>query len=247
MIQVYKIGGNELDDPAFVSGLAQAVFASADAVVLVHGGGKAINQLQDRLGLPVQKVQGQRVTDLAALQVVEMVLCGQSNKLLVRALAGAGVPAVGISGQDGSLLRCEKLRSPAGDLGFVGRVTACQPAILYTLLENNFTPVVSPVSLSAENQPYNINADEAASAIAGALHTGLTFISNVPGVLQAGNVLPSLNRTQVAGLIAQGVITDGMIPKVQAALAALERGATTARLVNLAGLNSGGGTVFVRD
>jgi acetylglutamate kinase len=122
MVQVIKVGGNELDDPAFVQGLVEAVRDLSEPALLVHGGGKEIRTLQERLGLEPQYVDGLRVTDVESLAVVEMVLAGRVNKRLVAALTAAGVDAFGMSGVDRGAVKAEKLEHPAGDLGWVGRV-----------------------------------------------------------------------------------------------------------------------------
>lgn len=248
-MQMIKVGGNELDDPAFLSGLAQAVRqlqeASSEPMLIVHGGGKAIAQLQGQLGLETVKIDGLRVTDAASMQVAEMVLSGQSNKLIVRALLAAGVTAVGLSGIDSGVLRCQKKAHPTADLGFVGEIVAVQPEILLMLAERGFTAVLSPISLGLDGHPYNVNADEAAAAVAQAIGAAmLNFVSNVPGVLHNGTVRPYLSVAEIEALIASGVITDGMIPKVRAACTAVQQGVAQTRIVNLAGLVGGGGTVI---
>lgn len=248
-MQVIKVGGNELDDPAFLNGLASAVrqiqAETGDTAVIVHGGGKAIADLQGRLGIVPQKVDGLRVTDAESLMVAEMVLSGLSNKLIVRALLAAGVTAVGLSGVDGGLLRCRKKQHPTADLGFVGEIVAVNVGLIEQLVRGGFTAVISPISLGTDGQAYNVNADDAAAAIAQALGvTTLNFVSNVPGVLQNGSILPQLTIAQTEVLITDGVITDGMIPKVRAACTAVAQGIPQARVVNLNGLLNGGGTVI---
>lgn len=246
-MQVIKVGGHELDDPAFLAGLAQAVrqiqTQTGEAVILVHGGGKAIADVQERLGIVPQKVDGLRVTDAESLMVAEMVLSGQSNKVIVRALLAAGVTAVGLSGVDGGVLRCQKKQHPTADLGFVGEIVTVQVDLIQHLAERGFTAVISPISLGIDGHPYNVNADEAAAAVAKAVDASvLNFVSNVPGVLQSGVILPHLTIKQTEALITAGVITDGMIPKVRAACTAVIQGIPQARIVNLDGLIGEGGT-----
>lgn len=248
-MQVIKVGGNELDDPAFLTGLAHSVrqiqAATGQTAVIVHGGGKAIADLQARLGIVPQKVDGLRVTDAESLAVAEMVLSGQSNKLIVKALLAAGVEAIGLSGVDGRLLTAQKKLHPTADLGLVGEIVAVRAALIEQLAEAGWTAVISPISLGVDGRTYNVNADEAACAVAKAIGaTVLNFVSNVPGVLQNGLILPTLTIEQTEKLIADGVITDGMIPKVRAACTAVTQGVPLARIVNLAGLVSGSGTVF---
>jgi len=245
-MQVIKIGGNELSDPGFLENLAQAVAAMSEPVVIVHGGGRAIADMQSRLGLQTVKVDGLRVTDAESLAVSQMVLSGHANKTIVVALLSAGVEAVGISGVDGGLLRCVKKQHPSADLGYVGQIVEVRPRILQNLVAQGITPVISPISLGVEGQVYNVNADEAAGALAAALEARLlSFISNVPGVLdQDNNPIPALTLAQSELLIQGGVIRDGMVPKVKAALEVIGRGVPHARIVNLKGLSNGSGTLF---
>ncbi len=236
-----------MDDEGFLAGLGRVVAGLGEAVVVVHGGGKAIGEMQRRLGLRPVMVDGLRVTDAESLAVAQMVLCGQTNKVIVAALLAAGVDAVGLSGVDGGLLRCVKKQHPTADLGYVGQVTAVRPELVRQLVSQGITPVIAPISLGLDGQVYNVNADEAAGALAAALPAGmLTFVSNVPGVLdQEGQVVRSLTAGQTEALIESGVIGGGMVPKVRAALAVVGRGVHRARIVNLAGLGNGGGTLFV--
>ncbi|HFC11849.1 MAG TPA: acetylglutamate kinase [Anaerolineae bacterium] len=246
-MRVLKIGGNELSDASFLAGLAQAVaqMVQHEPVVIVHGGGRAIADLSTKLGIASRKVAGLRVTGSALLDVVEMVLSGKSNKLLVRALLAQGVEALGISGVDAHLLQAERQQHPTTNLGYVGKIVAVNSDVIKRLSGQGFTVVVSPVSADATGQPYNINADDAGTAIAAALQAdNFDFISNVPGVLKDGYLIPTLSIKEAEQLIDAKIITDGMIPKVRAALTAVERGVKQTRIVNLAGLMRGGGTVF---
>lgn len=245
---VLKIGGNELDDPAFVSELARAVAALQPVPVLVHGGGKEIGIVQKALGGEPRFIDGLRVTDEAALQAAEMVLCGAVSTRLTAALIAAGADAQGLSGVDRGLVRAEKQLHPAGDLGRVGRPVAVRAGVLRALLAEAVVPVVAPVSLGPDG-PYNVNADEAAGAIAAALGDAIVvFVTNVPGVitgeLASGQVAPTLTAAEVEALIGDGTISGGMIPKVRSALAALGAGVHAARITNLAGLSANTGTVI---
>ena len=244
-MQVLKIGGNELDDAGFLGSLAQFVAGLGEPVVIVHGGGKAIADLQAKLGLATVKVDGLRVTDAESLAVAQMVLSGQANKLIVAALLAAGVDAVGLSGVDGGTLRCQKKQHPTADLGLVGTISQVRTGVVESLLAQGITAVLSPISLGEDGQTYNVNADEAASAVALALRARLLdFVSNVPGVLHEGQVIPQLTPMQTEQLIMDGVVNGGMVPKVRAALTAVASGVPQARIVNMAGLASAGGTVF---
>ena len=244
-MHVLKIGGNELDKPGFLADLATAVAGFSDPVVIVHGGGRAIADLQAKLGLTTAKVDGLRVTDADSLTVAEMVLSGRSNKQIVSALQTAGVDALGLSGVDLGLFRCVKRQHPTADLGFVGEIVEVRTGVITQLLAAGVTPVISPISLGLDGQTYNVNADDAALALAGALKADvLDLVSNVPGVLQNGQILNTLNPAEAEHLISSGVIVDGMVPKVRAALTAVEKGVKQARIVDLAGLFSAGGTSF---
>lgn len=245
-MHIIKIGGNELDNPEFLAGLARAVAETAVPTLIVHGGGKAIAELQSKLGLSVVKVDGLRVTDADSLEIAQMVLSGQANKRIVMALLAAGVDAVGLSGVDGGLLKCEKKVHQTADLGFVGQITSVRASLLHQLIAQGLTVVLSPISLGVDGHAYNVNADEAASAVALALQADrLDFVSNVPGVMQDSAVIPSLTIAQVEQLITDGTIRDGMIPKVRAALEAVAQGVPQARIVNLAGIHQQLGTIFI--
>lgn len=245
-MQLLKIGGNELSDPGFLEQLATIVAKIEEPVVIVHGGGQAIADMQARLGLKQVKVDGLRVTDAESLAVSQMVLSGQANKVIVAALLAAGVQAVGLSGVDGGLLRCIKKQHPTVDLGFVGQIVEVQPAILFSLIAQGITPVISPISLGLEGQVYNVNADEAAGALAMALKAGvLNFISNVPAVLDKNQQpISTLTPGQTERLIQNGVIHGGMVPKVKAAMAVIDQGVPIARIVDLSGFETGSGTMF---
>jgi len=241
---VVKIGGNDLEKPGFIDELARAVarLNQHTPCILVHGGGRAINQLQQRLGLEPVYINGQRVTDEAALEVAEMMLSGRVNKQLTLALIRAGADALGMSGVDRGLLQVE----PWGaEMGRVGRIVRVRTDVLFDLCAQGIVPVISPISLGAEGS-YNVNADHAAGAIAAALRAAhATFLTNVPGVRVGDEIAPQLSLAQAHDLIAQGVITGGMIPKVNAALDAVRGGVSKAIITDLAGLAAGTGTVFV--
>jgi acetylglutamate kinase len=240
---VLKIGGNEIDQPEFLGGLASAVRDMNGPGVIVHGGGKEIAQALARHGLDFEMVDGIRATSSAAMAVVEQVLSGAVNKRLVRQLNMVGVPALGLSGVDLSLLETQPLRSGGRDLGRVGEVVHVHAEVLQVLLDQGWFPVVSPVSVDqTDRQPTNVNADLAALAVAAALQAGeLIFVSNVPGVLIDGDVVPQLTPTDVETHINSGTIAGGMVPKVRSAVEALER-VRAVRITNLAGLQTNGGT-----
>ncbi|MCK6577172.1 MAG: acetylglutamate kinase [Anaerolineae bacterium] len=244
MTLVIKISGHELDSQEYLNEFAGVVAKLADPVVIVHGGGKEISQLQERMGITPRYVDGVRVTDADSLALVEMVLCGTVNKRLVRTLVNAGVDAVGLSGVDFALVRAEKMGHAAVDMGFTGEVSAVRPEPLQAFLGDGLTPVIAPICIGVENN-FNVNADHVAGALAVALEAErLVFLSNVPGVLVNGQVVPSLTDEQSEVLIADETIFGGMIPKVRTATATLRRGVRAAVITHLDGLRNGGGTVI---
>jgi acetylglutamate kinase len=244
---VIKIGGNDVDDPQFLTGLVEAVKNLRGLQpIIVHGGGKEIARLQKALGLAPSFIEGLRVTDTPSLDVAEMVLSGLVNKRLVGRLETAGVPAIGISGVDLGLIRVEKMTHPAGDLGWVGRIVEVRPQALELLLTQGLVAVISPISLGADGHTYNVNADHAATAVAQALNASqLIFVSNVPGVLIGEQIVPRLTAGEAEEWIRCGKISGGMVPKVRSALEGVAAGIREVRITNLAGLQSGAGTALL--
>ncbi|MDX1995715.1 MAG: acetylglutamate kinase [bacterium] len=240
---VIKVGGHEIGDPAFLSGLAATVRDLSSPVIIVHGGGDEISQLQTLMQIEPRYQDGLRITDAKSLSVVEMVLCGLVNKRVVRTLIEAGVDALGLSGVDRGLVRG---RAVPG-MEFTGEVVAVRGDILRDLLTQRVTPVVAPVCLG-EGSSLNVNADHVAGAIGGAVGAArVVFITNVEGVLVEGKRVDTLTVEQSESLIADGTIFGGMIPKVRTALDVLARGVSQTVITNLAGLQSGTGTVFVAN
>ena len=247
-MRVIKIGGNEIDKPGFKAELARVLVGHVEPVVLVHGGGKAVDESLAQLGLNPLKIQGMRCTNSDTLRVTLMVLCGWVNKQIVASLITRGVDAIGMSGVDGGLIRVWKLELAEVDLGMVGEVVSVRSGFLEALLEKGTMPVVAPISLGVDGLIYNVNADHVASAIALAMRAdALDFISNVPGVLQDGIVTPHLDTDEAEHLIAAGEINGGMIPKVNAALHALRQGVPQVRITDLAGLEQPGGTTLTAN
>jgi acetylglutamate kinase len=245
---VVKVGGNELDDPAFLNGLVLAVKAIQEEghqPIIVHGGGKTIAQYQEKLGLRAEFIEGLRVTDEASMDVAEMVLSGLTNKRIVRALVNAGIRAAGMSGVDDGTIYVEQMWHPLGDLGRVGDVQDVDTHLIDTLSAAGIVPVISPISFGAHDAlSYNVNADHAATAIAAKLGAiRLIFVSNVPGILIAGRVVRAVTADQAEQWIEDGLITGGMIPKVRSAIHAVQNGGVAqAVITNIAGVQEGGGT-----
>lgn len=223
---VIKLGGLAVEDPATAEGLLRAVIALHEAerqgVVVVHGGGKAVDRRLERLGLPTVRAAGLRVTPPDQIDEVVATLAGVVNKRLVSALNRLGARAVGMSLGDGAMASARHLTIPGADLGHVGEVTGGDPALLRTLLGDCYLPVLCSIAFSAEGAMLNVNADDAAAAIASLLQARmLVLLTDVPGVLAAdGRRIALLESAEIAHLIETGVIHGGMIPKVRAALAA---------------------------
>ena len=212
--------------------------------VVVHGGGPQINQLLKDLGIHSEFIDGHRVTESDAMEVVEMVLAGKVNKEIVALVNQAGGRAVGLSGKDGGLATAEQhyiqRKNQAGSdervaLGQVGTVTAddIQPAVITTLERDGYIPVIAPVAVDGAGRTMNINADTMAGAVAGALQAEkLMLLTDTPGVLRDGETITGLKSDDVRDLIDQGVISGGMIPKVKCCLRAIDRGVRRTHIID---------------
>lgn len=211
---VVKLGGETLaEQHATLQGVADV--SRRVPVVVVHGGGKRLTTWLDRLGIPSRFIDGRRVTDDEALSVAIGVLRGLVNAELVASLQRLGCPAVGISGVDGGLIRAERMP----ELGRVGRVTGTNPGVVDELLRAGFVPVVAPIALDEREELCNVNADEVAAGLAAALKGRLVLLSDTDGVRdRGGEKIALLDALAVDELIAAGVISGGMIPKVRGAL-----------------------------
>jgi acetylglutamate kinase len=230
VIEVVKLGGSLLDDPARKDAVLRdiaAAWAGGRQLVVVHGGGKHVDAMLARLGIPKRTHAGLRITDSETLDVVVAVLAGLVNKSLVADLSAIGVNAAGISGADASTIVAAVHHPLNGvDLGNVGQVTSSDPALLRLMLSQRILPVVSSVALGPGGTLLNVNADSAASAIAVSLEAGsLRFLTDVPGVLdKAGFLVPSLVAPEVEGILSGSSVSGGMRPKLEAALRALRSG-----------------------
>ena len=232
---VIKVGGNELDNPAFVSGLARVAASMSAPPVIVHGGGRGSTRLAERLNLETRFIDGFRVTDDATLEVATMGLVGLASTTLVTGLVNGGVPALGLCGADAGLVRVRP--DARRELGWVGEPTAVDGARLRALLQAGFVPCLAPISLGEDGRIYNVNADTVAAAVAAALDApALVMVTAAPGVLDDGNVLPRLTPSRIEELITHGIIRDGMIPKTRAACDALASGVRSVLIVDLTGL-----------
>jgi len=206
--------------------------------VVIHGGGKDITALTQKMGIRSHFVDGLRVTDLPTMEVVEMVLGGKINKELVSTIQQLGGQAVGLSGKDGAMLQATRVKSKTGkDIGYVGKVSKVNTSILDILDKEKFIPVIAPLGLGTDGKTYNVNADEAAGAIAGALKAEkLVFLTDVPGICRKKNdpksLLSSVKVKDIAKLIKSGVISGGMIPKVEACLHAVKSGVHKTHIID---------------
>lgn len=244
---VIKYGGNAMVDEALKSGFARDVVLMRLVginPVVVHGGGPQIGQLLKRIGKESTFVEGMRVTDDETMDVVEMVLGGLVNKEIVNLINRHGGAAVGLTGKDGDLIRARKLIFTRNrpdmaapeiiDIGHVGAVASIDTAVVDLLLKGNFIPVIAPIGVGEDGQSYNINADLVAGKLAQAMKAEKAiFLTNTAGVLdRAGGLLTGLGVAEVQGLIADGTIAGGMLPKVQAALGAVNAGVASAHIID---------------
>ena len=242
-----KFGGNAMVDPALSVAFARDVALlqqSGARPVVVHGGGPQIGAMLEKLGIESRFSNGLRVTDRDTVEVVEMVLSGRINKGIVADFNAQGARAVGLSGKDGGMVRARKLgraeRDPDSaieavvDLGFVGDPEAVDVTVLDMMAQTGLIPVVAPLATGADGETYNVNADTFAGAVAGAMGAErLLFLTNVPGVLDRnGELLRELTVAQARALIADGTVSDGMIPKVETCIEAIERGVEAVVIVD---------------
>lgn len=244
---VVKYGGHAMVDEQLKKDFARDVtllkYIGLNPVV-VHGGGPQINSVLEQMGITSTFVRGMRLTDKPTMDVVEMVLGGKVNKSIVAGINAQGGKAVGLSGKDGALINAEKMRivhKPEGDKppeiidpGLVGDVKRINPDIINTLTDKGFIPVIAPVGTGGSGETYNINADLVAARIAASLSAGrLIFLTDVDGVLdKTGELISSVDRTTVKTLMGDGIISGGMIPKIEYALDALANGVEKVHIIN---------------
>lgn len=204
--------------------------------IIVHGGGKEISRWIEKVGKEPQFVNGLRVTDQETMEIAEMVL-GKVNKSLVQLVESLGVRAIGISGKDGGLLKVEKKLSDGEDIGYVGEVTEVNAEILYDLLEKDFLPIICPVGMDEDFQTYNINADDAACAIARAMEAEkLAFLTDIEGVYKdphdSETLISELTVEEAQKLMEEGYIGGGMLPKLQNCIDAIENGVSRVHILD---------------
>jgi len=244
---VIKYGGNAMVDEQLKAGFARDVVLMKLVginPVVVHGGGPQIGKLLQRLGKQTEFVQGMRVTDAETMDVVEMVLGGLVNKEIVNLINRHGGSAVGLTGKDGDLIRARKLDLARGnpqahapeiiDIGHVGEVESVDASVVHMLVQGDFIPVVAPIGVGADGRSYNINADLVAGKMAEVLGAEkLILLTNTAGLLdQQGAPLTGLTLERANELIADGTITDGMLPKIGCALDAVNAGVNSAHIID---------------
>ncbi|MBI4260541.1 MAG: acetylglutamate kinase [Actinobacteria bacterium] len=233
---VVKVGGSVMEDPGLLAPFAEDLSLLRMVgirPVVVHGGGPQISDLSRRLGIEPVFVDGLRVTDASTLEVARMVLAGKVTEELVAGLNAGGVPAVGLSGGDGRLLLARRRADGDGpDLGFVGEIEEVNVALLEHLIDVA-VPVIASMAVDRSGQAYNVNADLAAAQVAVALRAHkLLLLTDVPGVLRDGELVPELSPLECRDLVASGGADGGMVPKLEAAVAAVEGGVPRAHVVD---------------
>lgn len=233
---VIKYGGAAMVDEELRETFAQDVTLLKKIgvnVVIVHGGGKEITETADKLGLVSQFINGQRYTDQPMMDVVQMVLAGKTNKDIVARINQHDGGAVGLCGIDADLLRVKQYLTDGYDLGLVGEVVGVNTYYLYLLLNNAIMPVIAPIGVDDRWKVYNINADLAAASIAASLKAEkLVYLSDVEGVLARGSLIHSMDETEAKRLIGDGIISNGMIPKIQSAFTAIDAGVGKVHIID---------------
>lgn len=232
-----KIGGSLLNTESHQMAIARQIadlIQEDTQVIVVHGGGKHLTSLLNRLDIPSHFHEGLRLTNAETLDAALMVLAGLVNKRLVATFASLGRRAVGVCGGDGSIISAERLRHDEVDYGFVGSVSEIRTDLIELLLRNDFLPVIACIALGADHHYYNINADQMAAACAIALQADqLVFLTDVDGLLNEKKaVISSIGPRKVIRLMARKVVSGGMVPKLRACLAALEGGVGGVNILN---------------
>ena len=245
-IIVVKFGGNAMSEEIAKDFALDIVLMKQTGMepIVVHGGGPQIGAMLKKLEIPSQFIDGLRVTDKAAMEVVEMVLTGSINKQIVTGINAAGGHAIGLSGTDANLVVAHKLErtkidpitleSKPIDLGFVGEPEQINPEVLRTFIKSDLIPVIAPVGVGRHGESFNINADTVSGAVAGAMQAErLILLTDVEGVLdQDGKLIPRLTLSEARTLIADGTIKGGMIPKIETAIEAVESGVSAAVILD---------------
>ena len=238
-IIVVKYGGSAMVDEKLKNQVIQDVVLLklvGFKPIIVHGGGKEISRWVEKVGMQPQFVNGLRVTDAPTMEIAEMVL-NKVNKNLVQLVNRLGVKAVGISGKDGMMLRCRKKYAGGEDIGFVGEIQSVNPQVIYDLLEKDFLPIICPIGFDEDFLSYNINADDAACAIATAVQAEkLAFLTDVEGVYQdfsdKSSLISELMVQHAQELIDSGTLGGGMLPKLQNCVDAIQSGVSRVHIMD---------------
>jgi acetylglutamate kinase len=241
---VVKFGGSAMENnvlkETFASDIVLMRYVGMNPVI-VHGGGPQVTQYMERLSLEVRFVDGHRVTDAATMEVAKMVLVGKVNKEIVSLINGHGTLSVGLSGEDGNLIRARKRTGSGGgediDLGFVGEVERINPGILHNLIRDEFIPVVASIGVDGSGQSYNINADLVAGALAESLQADkLIYLTDVDGIYRnledKSSLIAELDVGGAESLIREGGLSSGMLPKMLSCIDALKAGVRRAHIIN---------------
>jgi acetylglutamate kinase len=235
-IVVVKYGGAAMVNDFLKESFARdIVFLKGNGVkvVIVHGGGKEITATADKLGIPTKFINGQRYTDKAMMDVVQMVLAGKTNKDIVAEINRRGGNAVGLCGVDAGLLNVKKYDDGSEDLGLVGEITGVNSNVLRIFLNNALLPVIAPIGVDNNGAVYNINADVAAAAVAKELQAeSLLFLSDVPGVMVNQVLVHRLSYEEATRMINEGSINNGMIPKIRSGFEALHAGVSAVHFID---------------
>ena len=242
---VIKYGGNAMIDEQLKNNFARDVVLMKLVginPIIVHGGGPQIGDLLNKLGIESKFVSGMRITDADTMDVVQMVLGGLVNKEIVSLINTHGGRAVGITGKDGGLLKARKLSAQtvdedteeSVDIGQVGEITEVNVDVLETLTESQFIPIIAPIGVGEDGESYNVNADIVAGKVAEAMSASkLVLLTNTPGILDAEQkTLSGLSKTDVESLISNGIINEGMLPKVDCALSAVSSGVSSVQIID---------------
>lgn len=239
-IVVIKYGGSAMSDEMVKESIIEDIVLMklvGFKVVIVHGGGKDISDMLERVNKVSEFYNGLRITDLETVEVVEMVLAGKVNKAIVQLIQNHDINAVGITGKDGKTLEVKKKEVIGTDIGYVGEVTNVNTKLILSLLENDFVPVIAPIGTDENGVTYNINADYAASAIAGALSAEkLIFLTDVEGVLadidDKTSLISSISLEEIENYVQKGIISGGMIPKVECCAIGIEHGVKNVHILD---------------
>ncbi len=234
---VVKIGGSLLNDETRQQAIIQQISElrnGRNEVLIVHGGGKHLTSLLNRLDVPSQFHDGLRITSAETMDAALMTLAGTVNKKLVASFVQAGVRAIGLCGGDAGAIRAEKLLNDEVDYGFVGTVSMIDTHLIELLLRNDYLPVIACIAMGPDNRYYNVNADQMAAACAIALRAEqLVFLTDVDGVLnEKKTVIRKIDPKRVKALVSSKIVSGGMLPKLRACMAALDGGVNDINIVN---------------